>query len=73
MPTYRLGPASTTQDSSSPPRRPLVCECCFEALGIVRSANDYAGISADLVIASWPEIQGAVVRHERLCPPRMEG
>ena len=70
MPTYRLGPASIRE--SRPPRlnvrRPLICEKCAEALGNVDSAPEYDRMTAYLVAVMWPEMKGAVERHESVCP-----
>jgi len=67
MATYKLGPGTQSAFLPAALWRPLICEACREALGIVRSLVRHEDISALLVTALWPEVQGAVKRNAREC------
>ena len=68
MPTYRIGGAGRGDAWQPVPLRPLTCEQCGAALGLVRAVQPHAGMAAATVCGlsapAWPVVQ----LHERECP-----
>lgn len=69
MATYKTGPGKVAGSAHPGALCPLICEHCFEALGIVRGDSGLTGLSANDAGERWPGIAMAVGAHERLHMP----
>jgi CheY-like chemotaxis protein len=68
--TYRLGPAQPPTGDAASRLRPVVCERCAAVIGRVSHETALAGLAPELVVATWPQLLGAVQRHFWLCLPQ---
>jgi transcriptional regulator with XRE-family HTH domain len=66
-PTYKASPLTRSKLGTFTSRCRLLCERCAVVLGHVDSTFRHTGMSADQVIARWPEMREAVQRHEEQC------
>ena len=46
----------------------LSCEQCEQPLGNASSPADLDGVSAEVILALWPEMNNRVKQHECYCP-----
>ena len=68
MSTYRVKPTAVAVTYPPTVCHMLTCEQCEQTLGNARTPADLNGISADVVLALWPEMDNQVKRHETYCP-----
>jgi hypothetical protein len=66
MASYKTGPGKVAGTVPRSVLCPLICEHCFEALGIVGGEPGLTGLSVDTVGGLWPDMAVAVGRHDRL-------
>jgi hypothetical protein len=73
MASYKTGPGKVAGTVPRTVLCPLICEHCFEALGIVRGESGLTGLSMDTVGGLWPDMAAAVGEHDRLHAATVRG
>ena len=68
MSTYRVRPVPVRVTYPPTMCHVLSCEQCEQTLGNASSPADLDGISAEVILALWPELNNRVQRHESYCP-----
>lgn len=66
--TYRVKPVRVSVTYPATVCHVLTCEQCEQPLGNASTPADLAGISADVILALWPEMDSSVKTHETYCP-----